>query len=221
MGEFFCIIFCFQGCFYQQSRELIVDNNGSKVQNHPNEITQLLLDLSRGNRAAVDALMPLVYEELQALARRHLRGERSAHTLNTTALVHEAYLKLIDQQRVSWQNRAHFFAIAAQAMRRILINYAKSRSAKKRGGGQPLATFKDEFMVQEARAEDLMALDEALSDLAKLNERQSKVVECQFFGGLTHEEIAAALGISVPTVRRDWRLARAWLSRELNQNMRN
>ncbi|MGH7597758.1 MAG: sigma-70 family RNA polymerase sigma factor [bacterium] len=191
------------------------------MQNHHNEITQLLLDLSGGNRAAVDALMPLVYEELQVLARRHLRGERSAHTLNTTALVHEAYLKLIDQQHASWQNRAHFFAIAAQAMRRILINYAKSRSAKKRGGGQPLATFDEEFVVQEARAEELVALDEALSELATLNARQSQVVECQFFGGLTHEEIAEALGVSVPTVRRDWRLARAWLSRELTNSMRN
>lgn len=191
------------------------------MQNHHNEITQLLLDLSSGNRAAVDALMPLVYEELQVLARRQLRGERSAHTLNTTALVHEAYLKLIDQQRVSWQNRAHFFAIAAQAMRRILINYAKSRSAEKRGGGQPLATFNEEFVVQEARAEELVALDEALSELANLNARQSQVVEFQFFGGLRHEEIAEVLGVSVPTVRRDWRLARAWLSRELNNSMRN
>lgn len=191
------------------------------MQNHHNEITQLLLDLSSGNHAAVDALMPLVYEELQVLARRQLRGERSAHTLNTTALVHEAYLKLIDQQRVSWQNRAHFFAIAAQAMRRILINYAKSRSAEKRGGGQPLATFDERSVMHEARAEELIALDEALAELTKLNERQSKVVEYQFFGGLTHEEIAAVLAVSVPTVRRDWRLARAWLSRELVSSLKN
>ena len=180
-----------------------------------NEITQLLLDLNGGNRAAVDLLVPLVYEELQVLARRQLRGERSAHTLNTTALVHEAYLKLVDQQRVSWQNRAHFFAIAAQAMRRILINYAKNRAAEKRGGGQPLVTFDERSVVREARAEELVALDEALAELTKLSERQSKVVEYQFFGGLTHEEIAEVLGVSVPTVRRDWRLARAWLSRQL------
>lgn len=191
------------------------------MQNHHNEITQLLLDLSGGNRSAVDVLMPLVYEELRQMAHRQLRQERQGHTLNTTALVHEAYLKLIDQQRVNWQNRAHFFALAAQAMRRILINYANNRLAQKRGGGQPLVTFNEQSVVQEARAEELVALDEALSELAKLNERQSKVVECQFFGGLTHEEIATALGVSVPTVRRDWRLARAWLSRELANNMRN
>jgi RNA polymerase sigma factor (TIGR02999 family) len=185
------------------------------VQNHHNEITQLLLDLSGGNRAAVDALMPLVYEELRLLARRQLRQERQGHTLNTTALVHEAYLRLIDQQRVNWQNRAHFFALAAQAMRRILINYANNRLAKKRGGGQPFVTFNEESVVQEARAEELVALDEALSELANLNARQSQIVEFQFFGGLQHEEIAEVLGVSVPTVRRDWRLARAWLSRQL------
>jgi len=191
------------------------------MQKYHNEITQLLLDLSGGNRAAVDALMPLVYDELRQLAHRQLIGERRGHTLNTTALVHEAYLKLVDQKRVGWQNRAHFFAIASQAMRRILINYAKGRLAEKRGGGQPLVTFDEQSVVKEARAEELVALDEALSELAQLNERQSKVVECQFFGGLTHEEIAAVLAVSVPTVRRDWRLARAWLSRELNRSLRN
>ncbi|MCI0693443.1 sigma-70 family RNA polymerase sigma factor [candidate division KSB1 bacterium] len=191
------------------------------MQTHHNQITQLLLDLSGGNRAAVDALMPLVYEELRQLAHRQLRQERQGHTLNTTALVHEAYLKLIDQQRVNWQNRAHFFALAAQAMRRILINYANNRLAQKRGGGQFLVTFNEQSVVQEARAEELVALDEALSTLAKLNARQSQVVEFQFFGGLRHEEIAEVLGVSVPTVRRDWRLARAWLSRELVRNLRN
>lgn len=180
-----------------------------------NDITQLLLDLSGGHRAAVDALMPLVYEKLHAMAQRQLRGERAGHTLNATALVHEAYLKLSDQRRVTWQNRAHFLAVAAQAMRRILINYAHSRLAEKRGGGQPLVTFNEQAGHREARAEELVALDEALSELATLNERQGKVVEYQFFGGLKHEEIAEVLGVSVPTVRRDWRLARAWLSRQL------
>jgi RNA polymerase sigma factor (TIGR02999 family) len=184
-------------------------------QTHQNEITQLLMDISGGNRAAVDLLVSLIYEELQVLARRQLRGERASHTLNTTALVHEAYLKLVDQQRVGWQNRAHFFAIAAQAMRRILINHAKSRSAEKRGGGQPLATFDERSVMPEARAEELVALDEALAELTKLNARQSQVVEYHFFGGLTYEEIAEVLAVSVPTVRRDWRLARAWLSRQL------
>lgn len=191
------------------------------MQNHHNEITQLLIDLSGGNRAAVDVLMPLIYEELRQIAHRRLRQERQGHTLNTTALVHEAYLKLIDQKQVNWQNRAHFFAIASQAMRRILINYANSRLTDKRGGGQPLATFDEQSVVREARAEELVVLDEALSELTKLNERQSKVVEYQFFGGLTHEEIAEVLSVSVPTVRRDWRLARAWLSRELERSLSN
>lgn len=182
------------------------------------QITRLLLDLSGGNRTVVDKLMPLVYEELRRIAHRQLRGERQGHTLNTTALVHEAYLKLIDQNQVTWQNQAHFFAIAAQAMRRILINYAHKRRAEKRGGGEPLATFDEQSMVREARAEELVKLDEALTELAKLNERHSKVVEYRFFGGLTQEEIAVVLNVSVPTVRRDWRLARAWLSREMNRN---
>lgn len=179
------------------------------------DITVLLHELSEGNRGVVDALMPLVYDELHAMAERQMRGERANHTLNSTALVHEAYMKLVDQTRVTWQNRAHFFAIAAQSMRRILINYAQARRAQKRGGGQILATFDEEQVVRETRAEELIALDEALERLKELNERQCKVVEFRFFAGLTQEEIAEVLDVSVPTVRRDWRLARAWLSREL------
>lgn len=180
------------------------------------DITQLLHQLSDGNANAVDALMPLVYEELHAMADRQMRRERANHTINSTALVHEAYLKLVDQNRVNWQNRAHFFAIAAQAMRRILINYAQSRLAQKRGGGQVLATFNEEEVIRESRAGEIVALDEALTRLAELNERQSRIVEFRFFAGLTQEEIAEVLGVSVPTVRRDWRLARAWLARELD-----
>ncbi|RMI19784.1 MAG: sigma-70 family RNA polymerase sigma factor, partial [Calditrichaeota bacterium] len=164
-------------------------------------------------------LIPLVYDGLHQMAQRHLRRERRGHTLNATALVHEAYMKLVDQKRVNWQNRAHFFAIAAQSMRRILINYAHKRKAQKRGGGQVIVTFVEESMPRETRAEELIALDEALTRLSKMNERQGKVVEYWFFGGLTHEEIAEVLGVSLPTVRRDWRLARAWLTRELNQNL--
>lgn len=182
-------------------------------------ITELLAELSGGNRTVVDALMPRVYEELQAMARRQLRGERSGHTINTTALVHEAYLKLVGQQQVDWQNRAHFFSIAALAMRRILINYAHRRMAEKRGGGQVVATFEEGEVARETRAEELVSLDEALSRLEQLNERQSQVVTYRFFGGLTQEEIAEVLGVSVPTVRRDWRLARAWLSRELKRDL--
>jgi RNA polymerase sigma factor (TIGR02999 family) len=181
-----------------------------------NQITQLLGRLSTGKRGTVDALMAVVYDELHVMADRQLRSERPNHTLNSTALVHEAYLKLVDQKRVTWQSRAHFYAVAAQAMRRILINYATGRLAAKRGGGHVLATFNDENVVRESRAEDLVALDDALYRLKNMDDRQSKVVEFRFFAGLTHEEIAEVLGVSVPTVRRDWRMARAWLGRELN-----
>lgn len=184
----------------------------------PEKITELLTELSGGDRQVVDQLAPLVYDQLRAIAQRQLRGERAHHTLNATALAHEAYLKLVDQTRVNWQNRAHFFAIAAQAMRRILINYAHKRNAEKRGG-EPLVTFDEGSMMRETRPQELLALDDALSDLEKLSERQGKVVEFRFFGGLTHEEIAEVLHVSVPTVRRDWRLARAWLSRELKSSL--
>ncbi|MFZ0391251.1 MAG: sigma-70 family RNA polymerase sigma factor [Calditrichia bacterium] len=182
------------------------------------EITYLLGELSGGNHTIVDQLMPMVYDELHRMAQLKLLRERRGHTLNATALVHEAYLKLVDQNQVDWQNRAHFFAIASQAMRRILINYAQMRLAEKRGGGNPVVTFMEESVPREARAEELLALDEALNRLAEMNQRQSQVVEYWFFGGLTHEEIAEVVGVSLPTVRRDWRLARAWLTKELKQN---
>jgi RNA polymerase sigma-70 factor, ECF subfamily len=183
-----------------------------------NEITQLLIDLSEGNRDEVDSLMPLVYSGLHQIAQRQLRGERAGHTLNSTALVHEAYLKLVDQQKVNWQNRSHFFAIASQAMRRILINYANAKKAQKRGGSGILATLNESEILGETRAEELLLLDDLLKELETMNERQSKVVEYRFFGGLTHEEIAGVLKVSVPTVRLDWRLAKAWLSRELKKD---
>jgi RNA polymerase sigma factor (TIGR02999 family) len=178
----------------------------------------LLGRLNAGETKAVDQLMPAVYEHLRKMADAQLRSERANHTLNSTALVHEAYLKLVDQNRVSWKDRAHFYAFAAHAMRRILINYARSRLAQKRGGGQAIATFDDQFFPRETRAEELVALDDALERLKQLNERHSKVVEYRFFAGLSQEEIAEVLDVSVPTVRRDWRLARAWLSRELGPN---
>jgi RNA polymerase sigma factor (TIGR02999 family) len=182
----------------------------------PGDVTQLLAKLTDGNRTVVDALLPMVYDELHSMAERQLSRERANHTLNATALVHEAYLKLIDQRHVTWQNRAHFLAIAAKAMRRILINYAEQRLAQKRGGGQHVTTFDDQLAPRETRIEELVALDRALLKLAEISERQSTVVEYCFFGGLKHEEIAEVLGVSLPTVRRDWRLARAWLSRELS-----
>jgi RNA polymerase sigma factor (TIGR02999 family) len=178
-------------------------------------VTQLLTELTGGNQVVVNALLPLVYDELRRVAEYQLQRERRDHTLNATALVHEAYFKLVDQSRVSWQNRAHFLGIAAQAMRRILINYAQKRRAQKRGGDLIATTFDDELVPRETRADQLLDLDEALNRLKSLSERQAAVVEYRFFGGLTHQEVAEVLGVSVPTVRRDWRLARAWLSREL------
>jgi RNA polymerase sigma factor (TIGR02999 family) len=180
------------------------------------EITLLLENLSGGDTLVVDKLFPLVYDDLQQMAHNKLRSERSNHTLNTTALVHEAYLKMVDQRKTSWKNRAHFFALCAQAMRRILINHANNRMTQKRGGGEVLATFNEELFIRETKAEELLRLDEALTKLAQFSERQSKVVELRFFAGLTQEEIAEVLGVSTPTIRLDWRMARAWLSRELN-----
>ncbi len=184
-----------------------------------NNITLLLSEVETGSESAVNALIPIIYKDLQERARRYLQQERAAHTLNTTALVHEAYLKLIGQQHVSWKNRAHFFGVASLVMRRILINYAKQRKAEKRGGGVQPETFLEDFVLHNARSEELLALDEALDRLAVLSERQSKIVEMRYFGGLTHEEIAEVLNISVPTVQRDWRVARAWLNRELTHDI--
>ncbi|MEL7364075.1 MAG: ECF-type sigma factor [Bacteroidota bacterium] len=182
-------------------------------------VTALLAELSRSNRTAVDALLPMVYDELRGVAHRQLRNQRAGHTLQTTALVHEAYLKLIHREQATWESRAHFLSVAAIAMRQILINYARDRRAAKRGGGQALATFDEALMGgRTTRADDLIALDEALDRLALLSKRQSQVVTYRFFGGLTHEEAAAVLGCSVPTVRRDWRIAKAWLTRELTRD---
>ncbi|MDH4035780.1 MAG: ECF-type sigma factor, partial [candidate division Zixibacteria bacterium] len=161
-------------------------------------ITQMLSELTGGNRAVVDAIMPVVYNQMHQMAERQLRRERADHTLNATALIHEAYVKLVGQEKVNWQNRAHFMSVAAMAMRRILINYAKSRMAEKRGGGNALATFNEEFHTRQAKAEELIDLDEALSNLAVFSQRQARVVELSFFGGLTHEEIAEVLKVSVP-----------------------
>jgi len=162
-------------------------------------------------------LMPLVYDELRRIARHHLGGQRAGHTLDTTALVHESYLKLAKQSSRSWEDRAHFLSVAAVAMRHVLVNYAHHRNAQKRGGGRAPATL-DEALVggKEMRTDELLALDQALDRLDEVSSRQRAVVEYRFFGGLTHEEIAEVLEVSVPTVRRDWRLARAWLSRELS-----
>jgi RNA polymerase sigma factor (TIGR02999 family) len=181
----------------------------------PSEVTQALLDLSGGDRGAIDRLLPLVYDQLRSLAERALRRERPDHTLTPTALVHEAYLKLAQLDRIGWQGRAHFFAVSARAMRRILISYARERKAGKRGGGAQHVPVDSVMVAAETRPEQLVALDEALSRLERLSERQARVIECRFFAGMGVDDTAAALGISPATVKREWTAARAWLTREM------
>lgn len=181
------------------------------------EITRLLLDWGNGNKAALDELMPFVYQELRRLARHYMRGQPAGHTLQTTALVNEAYLKLIDSSQVNWQNRAHFFAISAQLMRRILVDFARSRNSLKRGGEQIQVTLDEKIEAPFEKETDLVALDDALKMLEELNPRQAQIVELRYFGGLSEEETAEALKISARTVRRDWSVARAWLYRELSK----
>src|SRR5438046_5320429 len=177
--------------------------------------TALLLAWNRGEADALDALLPVVYEELRRLAAHYLRGERVGHTLQATALVNEAYLRLIDVQKVQWQNRAHFFAMAARLMRRILVDAARARAYQKRGGGAPIVALEEALVVSNEPGRDLVALDEALTALAALDPRQSQVVEMRFFGGLSLDETAEALHVSRDTVKRDWKMAKLWLLREL------
>jgi RNA polymerase sigma-70 factor, ECF subfamily len=183
----------------------------------PEQITQLLLDWSRGDRAAFDELVPVVYGELRRLARHYMRGERGGHTLQTTALVNEAYLRLVRHENVAWQSRAHFFGMAAQAMRRVLVDHARSRGYAKRGGGAVRVTLDDGALVAAGRAEEVIALDEALARLEALDPRKARVVELRFFAGLSNEEAAEALGVAEVTVRREWRTAKAWLLREIRE----
>jgi RNA polymerase sigma factor (TIGR02999 family) len=180
-------------------------------------ITALLLDWSHGDPEALEKLVPLVYAELRHLAERSLRRERAAHTLQPTAVVHEAFLKLVDQQRVEWKSRAHFFAIAAQAMRRLLVDHARARNAEKRGGFATRVALEDAVAATPPVDVDLLALDEALDRLGALDAGQARVVELRFFGGLTIEETAEVVGSSPATVKRDWQSARAWLFRELRK----
>ncbi|HYE16264.1 MAG TPA: sigma-70 family RNA polymerase sigma factor [Pyrinomonadaceae bacterium] len=183
------------------------------TQSSPPEVTQLLKSWSDGDRSALEQLLPLVYRELHTLASRYLRRERSDHTLQATALVNEAYLKLIDQKEVRWQNRAHFFGVAAQAMRRILVDHARGHMAAKRGSGGVKLSIEDNeaAIVSSEKAEEMVALDEALTRLAEVDPQKSRIVELRFFGGLSIEETAEVLGIGTATVIRQWRMARAWL----------
>jgi RNA polymerase sigma factor (TIGR02999 family) len=184
----------------------------------PQEITDLLQAWARGEQEALEKLLPLVEAELRRLAKNHLRRERPGHTLQTTALVNEAYIKLVGQNRVHWENRTHFYAIAAQCMRRTLIDYAKTRYRKKRGGNARQVKLSDAMLMSSAQSEELLALDAALKKLATEDERKSKVTELRYFGGYSVEEIAELLHVSEATVARDWRLARAWLRREIGNS---
>ena len=182
------------------------------------QITQLLNEWKDGNQAALDKLMPLVYEELRQQASRYLRKERSNHTLQTTALIHEAYLKLIGINEIEWQNRNHFFAIASTAMRRILVDHARERKREKRGGNAENLPLDEALQISSnEKSVDLIALDEALNRLAKFDERQAKVVELRYFSGLSNDETAEVLGVSNATVRLDWNLAKAWLKNEITK----
>lgn len=179
------------------------------------EVTQVLIDWSGGDGTAAERLMPLIYDELRHIARGYLQAERADHTLQATGLVHEAYLRLVDQTTATWQNRAHFFSVAAGVMRRVLVDHARRHRADKRGGKWDKLEFDEALAPGFSRSVDLLALDDALLDLAKLDLRQSQVVELRFFGGLTNEEAAEVLDVSPRTIKREWRRAKAWLRREI------
>jgi len=180
------------------------------------DITRLLIDHQQGNREAFDRLMPLVYEDLKRLARGRLRGAPAGQTLNTSALIHEAYIRLVDQTAVEWQGRAHFFAVAARAMRLILVDYARERSAQKRGGGERPLPLDESRISADEQAGQIVALGDALVELEQLDARLARVVECRFFAGMTEEETAEALAMSVRSVQRNWFRARAWLRQSLD-----
>ena len=179
------------------------------------EVTELLVQLGGGDRAALDELLPLIYEQLKAIARNQLAREAPGHSLSATAIVHEAYLKIEGLERIDWKNRAHFFAIASQAMRRVLVNHAVARNAQKRGGGQKQVPLDQAALFDDSDIHSVLALNQALERLEQLEPRQVRVVECRFFGAMNVEEIAQALDVSKATVKRDWTVARAWLQREL------
>ncbi len=198
----------------------VLDSRAMKAANPegtPPDVTQLLVRLKSGDARALDRLMPLVHDELRRLARARMRNERGSHTLQATALAHEAYLRLVDLDRIDWRGRAHFFAVASGVMRRILIDHARRRRAARRGGGAEHVAFDDALQAADTRPEALVALDEALERLAALDGRQARIVELRFFGGLSVEETGEVLGVSARTVKREWAVARAWLRAELGR----
>jgi RNA polymerase sigma factor (TIGR02999 family) len=181
------------------------------------KVSQLLVDWSNGDKAVLDQLMPVVYDELHRIAHHYMRGERAGHTLQTSALINEAYLRLIDYRKMRWENRAHFFAICAQLMRRILVEHARGRQFRKRGGGTYKVRLDEEAVVSPEPARDLIALDDALTNLATNDPRKSEIVELRYFGGFSIEETAEFLGLSPTTVKREWRSAKAWLYRAITK----
>jgi RNA polymerase sigma-70 factor, ECF subfamily len=184
----------------------------------PNEVTQLLIDWSQGDQVALEQLIPLVHAELRRLAKNHMGRENPGHTLQTSALINEAYIRLVDQQNVPWQNRAHFFAVSAQVMRHILIDHARNHAYARRGGGARKVPLDEAMVLNDQRASELIALDDALQILANLDPRKGQIIELRFFGGLSIEETAEAMKISRITVTREWRSAKAWLRREMNKD---
>ena len=187
----------------------------------PHQITELLAEWREGNQSALDELYPLVYDELHRLARRYMSRERKGHTLQTTALINEAYVRLVDQKNVQWANRSHFFAISAQIMRRILIDHARRYGYAKRGGGAKQVSLEEVAAIVPEQGRELIRLDEALKSLAERDPRRSQVVELRYFGGLNNEEIAGVLNVSQNTVTRDWNMARAWLYQQLSESAAN
>ena len=183
----------------------------------PEEVSQLLQDWSNGDQAALDKVMPIVYQDLHRLAHHYMRKERPGHTLQTTALVNEAYLRLADYKKMRWQSRSHFFAVAAQVMRRILVEQARSKNFAKRGGGAQRISLDETAIVSAGRSEEVIAVDEALTDLESWDPRKGKIVELRFFGGLSIEETAEVLRVSPTTVQREWRSAKAWLYRAISE----
>ena len=179
------------------------------------DVTEILIKWTEGDTTALDRLLPLVYDQLKQLAHARLRRERQDHTLNTTAVVHEAYLRLIDSDQIEWKDRLHFFSLASRLMRRLLVDHAHRRNAQKRGGGRPRTPFDEELLIPDEDADRLLELDESLAELGKQHPRQAKIIEHRYFGGLTNPDVAEALGISHATVERDLRFARTWLARYL------
>jgi RNA polymerase sigma factor (TIGR02999 family) len=196
---------------------LVQQNQSVSSAGESRDVTRLLGEWQNGDQTALDRLMPLVYHELRRIAARYLYSERKGHTLQTTALVHEAYLRLVDESHIQWQGRAHFFGVAATLIRNILVDHARTHKALKRGGGASKLSLEEAFAIPAENDADILAVDDALRELSKIDEQQARIVELRFFAGLTIEETAEVLGISASTVKRDWLLAKAWIYRALSR----